>query len=136
MNTKEYVCKLRLNNPCMTLKSIGDSAGVTRERVRQILSSNNLPTKSYRVYKLLQCRYCFKIIRAPRIYCSKECREKDLYIYLECEECGKLVKRLAKDYIWRLKNRNYKHVWCNKRCQGKWLGKNFGHRYSKGDNND
>ena len=48
MSTNEKVIELRTSNPNLTLKEISISVGVSRERVRQILEKNNLPTSHYR----------------------------------------------------------------------------------------
>lgn len=46
--TNKKVIKIRKENPCATLQQIGDEVGVSRERVRQILSRAKLPTARYK----------------------------------------------------------------------------------------
>ena len=45
MSVRDPVIKERAANPYATLKQIADKYGVTKERVRQILASENLPTR-------------------------------------------------------------------------------------------
>jgi len=44
--SRTKVVELRTHHPHMTLIEIGEEVGVTRERVRQILVSENLETRS------------------------------------------------------------------------------------------
>ena len=44
MSKGEKVVELRRKCPSLTLQEIGDSVHLTRERVRQILNKNGLPT--------------------------------------------------------------------------------------------
>ena len=43
---RERIINYRKNHPYMTLEAIGINVGVTKERVRQILHSENLETRS------------------------------------------------------------------------------------------
>ena len=43
---KERIIQLRITHPEMTLKAIGDEVALTKERVRQILVKEGLPTIS------------------------------------------------------------------------------------------
>ena len=47
---RKKVIRIRMANPCATLQQIGDEVGVSRERVRQILSRAKLPTSHYKLH--------------------------------------------------------------------------------------
>ena len=44
-NTREYIINLRSSNLCMTMSEIARNAGVSRQRVYQVLKTEGLPTK-------------------------------------------------------------------------------------------
>ena len=48
LSKKDQIIRLREENPDLTLVQIGDEVGVSRERVRQVLSENGLQTKAIR----------------------------------------------------------------------------------------
>ena len=133
--THENVVNLRRKNPCLTLQEIGEKCGITRERVRQHLKEAELPTvglgKKY-------CHYCGKHLNvgekykslAPNKtvsfhhYCCFSCWDiirPGKTIMLECEVCGILFPRKESLVIIRLGRREYQHVFCSKKCQGKWF---------------
>lgn len=69
MTARPQVIELRVNNPLATLQQIGDICQITRERVRQILESEGLPSgkKLRRYISAGQCPWCksgmtFKIL--------------------------------------------------------------------------
>jgi len=122
---KKRVKNIRRNNPCATLQVIGDEVGLSRERVRQILKKEGLTTAHYieSPYKFF-CPECGKPTRWK--FCNKQCRDKYLYIPVTCDNCGKINYRLQSTVLYRVKNKlnlYNGHYFCNKRCQGQWMGK-------------
>jgi len=77
MATRTQVIELRVNNPRATLQQIGDNRHISRERVRQILQEEGLPTGAEvdRVFKF--CKTCGK--RLAQInkagYCQKHLKD-------------------------------------------------------------
>ena len=121
MVTKQMnaVCQTRLINRDWTLQKIGNLHGITRERVRQILSKHYLPTKALKV--IITCANCQKPLKykTESGLCMK-CQIARAFTLLECDECHILFYRR------RYYARNKKVTFCSKQCHGKWLGKNYG----------
>jgi len=71
------VVELRTHHPHMTLREIGEELGITRERVRQILTSENLETRSTARIPIPMppCRRCGNFVPyRKRIFCSSICQ--------------------------------------------------------------
>ena len=49
---RDKIARLRMTHPGWTLARIGEEVGVTKERVRQLLKKQGLPTKSIRHSRL------------------------------------------------------------------------------------
>ena len=47
-------------------------------------------------------------------------------IEVACSGCGNLFERRAKEVIYSTNVRGYNHFFCNKKCKGRWLNKNYG----------
>jgi len=138
MNTREQIAQLRQDNPCLTLEQIGYKVGVSRERVRQLLNKEGLPTKHH-----IRQRYCVVCGETIPHYntkgntCSMKCFKKLHSVTLICTACGKEFARKVSDildYNARLKHRgtNKSRVgfFCNKKCFGRWLGMMYGCKFS------
>lgn len=123
--TCREVVQLRRSNPCATLKSIGDTVHLTRERVRQILLSEGLPTRHVSHIQLYTCMVC-DMPTKRREFCSRECRYEYTHPLVACDWCGNLTRKRQTELIYRISKCNKKHCFCNKLCQGKWLAENFG----------
>ena len=108
---RSAIMQLRLDNPTMTLEEIGQQVGLTRERIRQILRNNNVPTRATSKFPQRKCANCQKPmttdqgyvihVRASsptKSYCNTQCREAKLYDYYPCDYCGKLVWKRKKEY--------------------------------------
>jgi len=104
---KEAIVKLR--NDGKSLREIGETFGMTRERVRQIIGSG---TKAN-----LKCLICGASItdRAGTKYCSAKCRSKAERlrkrprIERPCGVCGKTFATTAKS----------RQTYCGKKCKAK-----------------
>ncbi len=63
MSTRAQVKMLRINNPRATLQQIGELCQISRERARQILKGEGLPTAADRQGLLKTCKICGKKLR-------------------------------------------------------------------------
>lgn len=144
----ERIADLRRKNPCLTLQAIADRCGITRQAVNQHLIKEGLPTKGL---GSRHCHYCKRFLRIgeykllqPRKnvsfkhYCCFSCWDiikQGKTIMLSCDVCGVLFHRSEKQVIQRLGKKNGQHIFCSKKCQGKWFsqfGFQKGHkRYPK-----
>ena len=116
---KEEMVKLRLGGE--TYQSIADKAGVTRQRIYQILSRYQIKRNL-----LFNCRNCGRLIREGT-FCNEGC----YYDYhhrntLTCFYCGETFKVANWVYNGRVKNNSSGLFFCDNVCQGKWLGNNYG----------
>ncbi len=141
MTARDVVIELRKINQCATLQVIGDAVGVTRERVRQILSDAGLPTAHWKQRYL--CIVCGGEIKDRRRryrhspFCSNECSHKYYYLTLICDMCGKPFERQVSHILMYPSRMNKKNpalnmrqsiTVCSKQCHGRWLSK---HRWEK-----
>ena len=125
---RKLVVKKRLNNPCSTLQQIAETVGVTKERVRQILVSENLPTRRWkpRSYKCNNCGLIFPAVNGRVCkFCSPECRKEYYQATLPCDECGKLFT-LSYGVIRKRVKFGCQHFYCSQRCRGIVAGKKYG----------
>jgi len=118
--TRERIKTLRANNPNLPAARIAEFLSVSRERVRQILVAEGLPTKVKPYYG--DCKICGENLGAGRkIYCSTACRSVDCRISFRCDYCGKTKEVLQSVYRGQ-KKRGYKFMYCSVSCRnfGKW----------------
>lgn len=119
------VIAIRQSNPCATLQLIGDQVGLTRERVRQILSGAKLPTVGYVERKIYHCMNCGK--ETPNLkFCSMKCRSEYTWVEAACDECGKLFPITQSALITRLNRNRSNKIRCSRHCNGKWLSREYG----------
>jgi hypothetical protein len=118
---------MRNSIPCATLQEIGNKVGVSRERVRQILSRDSLSTKHYSM--TYHCNMCGEQIRKDNKsgYC-KVCKVKAHLVPLICDQCGTLFYRPQSDVITAAKRTNGKDslTFCTKSCQGIYTANHYG----------
>ena len=137
--TNKVVIEFRKSNPCATLETIGHKAGISRERVRQILKLAALPTRHIQVKKLFQCLNCEQSFPLGRfrkerkydkydhqLFCSISCSKKYHTLTLTCETCGVIFQRGEPSVMNNVRGGYGNHFFCSKSCQGKWAAKNFG----------
>ena len=118
----------------ISYREIGECFGISRERVRQILKvfakKNKRIAQELRTVRcrriIKKCKFCgkeFSVIlsNSNAKYCSKKCFVdcKRVTATKECEVCGK-------EFTVKSNRRKESGRFCSKRCQGKWLGKNYG----------
>lgn len=89
----ESIVESRRQNPMWTLQTIANLVGVSRERVRQVLNQNHMPTSAVKELPVvvLTCDWCSvqfeRGVRvhqrrlklgAQRVYCGSECQQEGL----------------------------------------------------------
>lgn len=134
--------------PYITLQTLSDEFGISRERVRQIIVQYNkdhpddqivrkTPIGKMHSYK---CTECGKQLNKKTHEYSGLCRpcgKKSREIRGNCTLCGKpviksgMVANSRRQAI-KLGLTNPDHIFCNNTCAGKFVGKNFGFASSKG----
>ncbi len=131
MSTREEAIALRRKYPCMTLEVIGAKCGVTRERVRQVLSAEGLETVAlHKHYHICPECHC-KVFAKWRTFCSPTCHWRYHHVTVQCSNCGALRVRLASHIEVAARRGFAAHFFCNKFCHGQWLGKNYGNGHRK-----
>lgn len=119
MSTKELAIKLRLQHPDWSLEDIGKQAGVTKQRVSQLLIKSNIPTRKTQSIK--KCKQCKKNIKqAIKGFCSLECKEIERFERFNllltckcCEEYFTMKRSKYRRHINVLKQRNF---YCSREC--------------------
>ena len=132
--------ELRNQHPEFKLIDIAKECHVTRERIRQILKAEELPTRH--ALKTRYCKYCgLELpVRPVRRYCSESCRNAAIaakQVILTCEYCGSPYTKPKALYNSILRRGRHTSRFCCNRCQGLWLAKNHGfpaHPENKGSN--
>lgn len=84
MRTRDRVALLAATGEYETMQAIGDVVGVTRERVRQIVRSENIPWHDYFVRLEWECAGCGKAISVARSQWQSHWR----YMPAHCRECS------------------------------------------------
>lgn len=123
LDSCRQISELRKLRPCLPAAEIARQVGISRERVRQILSKLGLPTDT-RVSRL--CIVCSKRLngKANYKYCSKDCQYQDSHILVRCDNCGNL-KQVGKSHI-ITQTKRYQHFFCSKYCRSQWAGNHYG----------
>lgn len=137
--TAELAVEIRQKNPCASLDQIAiavsEKSGkprVSRERIRQVLDKAGAPTKGTFPYTCLYCDKTFQVTRYARLRgvglecCSDECRKAFSTATLVCDECGETITRPVWLLQRRIKKTGQRWVFCNRHCQGVYLGKHYG----------
>lgn len=117
MNTRLEVTSLRKYRPDLTLQQIGDRVNLSRERVRQILSSEGLQTINTEWHH--KCKVCGIRISHDRIYCEDHHPIRKFTV-IKCvcgcnktflKETAQLNRSIEKGYNHFFKNRLHYGVW-------------------------
>ena len=132
MSTTEKVLHLRSVDPNLPAVEIARLLDVTRERVRQILSTAGLDTdvrKKILEEKLKEykCQGCGGPLSAiNRKYCSRDCfynSIKATWIYFPCTNCGITVQIRGSMQKVRV-SRGNKRTFCTRDCFHQWRENN------------
>mgnify|MGYP005812138595 FL=1 len=111
---------LRENFPELTLREIGEKVELTRERVRQILTTANLATKSLaRISTPLPlCATCNKTLAHKRLkFCNQKCQFPNGKTTFQCSTCG-MFKTVMTSAYRRISQKNSK-IYCSRICRGR-----------------
>jgi DNA-directed RNA polymerase subunit RPC12/RpoP len=116
----------------MTLQAIGEKCGVTKERVRQILQSEEMETKHIDTKTKYYCSRCGKRIvdtstrndgtKLPRKLC-KNCYDEWHHVKVTCSVCGKEFEIKTGVLMARLRRSKSKKIICSAACRGKAISK-------------
>ena len=118
--TREQIVTLRTNNPNLPAVQIAEFLSISRERVRQILKTEGLPTRVKPYYG--DCKVCGESLESGRkAYCSLACRSVDCRVSFRCDYCGEAKEVLQSVYNAQ-KRRGYRFMYCSISCRnfGKW----------------
>ena len=111
----EQIVTLREDNPCSTGASIARAVGVSRERVRQVLSKRGL--ENSRVTPKKMCLNCGKILPYRRTrYCTWGCHKEHHRIPIECPVCGKIFHLVPSQVLYRLHRSKTGNLYCSRYC--------------------
>ena len=114
---RDIVTYLRRTSPDMTLQEIGSHVGISRERVRQILVSEQLETRSRgRYLPLPVCLYCgTSLPNRQRKYCDSKCQYPNGKTTVYCNYCNKEMIFMTSVYLSRTSRAKYIH--CSRSCR-------------------
>jgi len=132
-NRKSQILELKKQNPTRTLEDIGKEVGLSRQRVYQVLTEEGVATHKTHP----TCDGCGIVLqpskKRPYIapngnrYCTI-CREQMVYGTYTCTDCGSEVRRRRKSIL----RSKPKSIFCNKKCQGHYLGVTYGRKSRSG----
>ena len=120
ITSRERVLDIRDRLPSIPAIRIAEMLSISRERVRQILKEEGLPTQIPRHYGW--CLLCEEAIPATRKdYCSADCRREATRITFTCDFCG-INKTILRCIYNAQKKRGYKNMYCSRDCRnhGTW----------------
>ncbi len=137
---RESATRILEVNPALTYAEIARLLGVSRERIRQVAGGRRRHPRVCKVcgqsihlrrngvtqtaYRLQYCGTCW--------VAAKERRRNGHHEDFTCETCGKTFRRTA-GVVKRMEKRGHKIRWCSRRCQGIWLGANYGYSGAEGE---
>jgi len=137
LDLRNEIVILRKENPGMTLREIGELVHRTRERVRQILSSEDVETRSAKRVENANrpnpiCRVCHKEFTAikdkkKKVYC-RECMSNGAWnvdmglrrrriprIDVPCTYCSTIVN--IRETLYKRKQKKHKNLFCSSSCR-------------------
>ncbi|MCK9369960.1 hypothetical protein M0R04_08660 [Candidatus Dojkabacteria bacterium] len=113
------IIKFAKENPCFNRSKIANHYNISRERVRQILSSAGVNTRHLQPPKQPKLCKCGNVITDKYYKYCKKCRE----VKLRCVNCNKLFKRHLSDINYRVKVNYNNNFLCSNKCKGEFLSK-------------
>jgi hypothetical protein len=115
----QQTIEYRKSFPEMTLREIGDAVGYTRERIRQILSEENLATRSSgRKFSKPKdpCLTCDQPVpRRRMLYCSPQCRHPQGKTTFSCTQCNQPVTVMTS--VYKSRTSKSSNIYCNRTCR-------------------
>ena len=150
---RREIVTLRKENPEITLRQIGELVNRTRERVRQILVSENIETRSSKRVENDSrptpiCRICHQEIISPlktthnRVYCD-ECvsnhlsqidtglrRRRIPQIDISCAYCNTVMT--MRETLYKRQQHKYKNIFCSSSCRSRYTWQQQGIRNVNG----
>ncbi len=136
MDNRYLVTEIRRNDPKVPASTMAKDLGISRERVRQLLKELGLKTNILKCGK--RCPECGQKISSQSKLCRVCFLQKRFLgsrVNLLCDSCGKRFLRLRSE--WKTSRiKGYRFTFCNRRCQGHYLGihSGFGNRRKNGNN--
>ena len=118
IGNRDGVKSLRIANPDMTLREIGEELGITRERVRQILTSEHLETRSTARIPtpMPPCKRCGNpVLYRKRLFCSRICQRPTGRTIVMCHSCGKEISLMTS--IYKTRHARAAHIHCSRTCR-------------------
>lgn len=109
----ELVQRIRQTYPASTASEISRILGISRERVRQLLSKAKLLT-NFRLPNSL-CLVCAGEIPAYQKYCSRICQYSVHRITIKCAHCEKDFTISKSSY--RIRREQNKNLYCSNWCR-------------------
>ena len=116
--SRDRVIEFRQNHPDMTLSEIGIETGVSKQRVSQILASENLETRSTQRIPLPMppCKRCgVPVPYRKRIYCSPQCQRPTGKTYINCYRCNKEITLMTS--VYKSRQERAARVHCSRQCR-------------------
>lgn len=122
LTNRERILELRREDPQLAAVRIAEMLSISRERVRQILEGEGLPTAFYKDYGI--CTICGEVKPGPQQYCSKKCSYEAHRVRFNCALCGESKQLLRSQYNAQVR-RGYERMYCSRLCRnrGKWVFK-------------
>lgn len=109
-------------NPCVSLQTIGDHYGISRERVRKIIERAGEHKSHARRLPIFLCALCEKPTESKGGICIR-CR----WVELPCVNCGEMVRRRTASLTYPSRQQRYKgRVFCDRHCFYSWSGRTHG----------
>jgi len=120
--SRERILELRKENPELPSIRMAEMLSISRERVRQILEKEGLPTAFYKDYG--SCTVCGKDKPGRQQFCSKACSYEAHRVRFNCALCGQSKQLLRSQYNAQVR-RGYDRMYCSRLCRnrGKWVFK-------------
>lgn len=114
VGARQKVIELRKTHPEFTLFDIAGIINVSKQRVSQILKSENLPRHSTKYKsKYNVCKMCGRA--TINKFCSSECKDNGSNIFIACDFCKTSQKVSNKKHAYQMKFQ--KHFYCSNQCR-------------------
>ena len=134
---KDAIVQTKINNPEFTLREIGEKFNLSRERIRQILVSVNMETRSAKrveiantplpICMMPECEN--RVSHRPRTYCVV-CVENGSWkthmgirrrripqITIQCDYCSKDIT--MRETLYQRQRSRHKNTFCSQKCRSR-----------------